>query len=186
MHLLEDGEGASDNGPEDPKHSQQTAKQHHHHHKNHKAELRRHTRHLDLPRILVQWGIYQTWLRWWLLRARAVKTVRVVISYAHACDLIPMHKVINFLGRIILNHNCHTEYQSRTVRTIVKQCTYSLACQPLLCKLTQKKKQQIFFVDNLMFSASCTMNIKLSTKNLPCFYAATATEKDVTLLRKSS
>ena len=28
--------------------------------------------------------------------------------------------------------------------------------------------------------ASCTPNIKLSTKNLRCFYTATATEKDVT------
>ena len=29
-------------------------------------------------------------------------------------------------------------------------------------------------------SPSCTLNIKLSTKNLRCFYTATATEKDVT------
>ena len=29
-------------------------------------------------------------------------------------------------------------------------------------------------------SASCTPNIKLSTKNLRCFYTATATERDVT------
>ena len=31
-------------------------------------------------------------------------------------------------------------------------------------------------------SASCTTNIKLSTKNLCCFYTASATEKDVASL----
>ena len=31
-------------------------------------------------------------------------------------------------------------------------------------------------------SVSCTPNIKLSTKNLCCFYTATATEKDATIL----
>ena len=41
----------------------------------------------------------------------------------------------------------------------------------------EKLKQQRFFVDNLIFGAS---NIKLSTKNLRCFYTATVTENDVT------
>ena len=62
-------------------------------------------------------------------------------------------------------------------------------------------KQRRFFVDNLLLSvqlakvstrcsshlqgvvetsASCTLSIKLSTKNLHCFYTATATENNVT------
>ena len=62
------------------------------------------------------------------------------------------------------------------------QCTYvqcTQICHPM-------RSLFFFFRNNedslwtTQCSASCTSNIKLSTKNLRCFYTATATEKDVT------